>query len=368
MLPVVRVSMQELVIAGLLAVSALVAGCSRGEPRVGDRLKGRTRIGVLGDSDSHSYHDSILLPPQQQQRGGEYRDTTFQWTEIWARLRPNEVDFGDWGTWGTRGTVAEVLSRIGFEGRAPRKQDYRYNMAFPGARCDHLMDTKARQAPRLVYLMNQEPERWANGIVIVRIGINSVGTTADLDAYAASGLTASAREKVNSCVRYLEEAVTLIRKAHPTTRIVVVGIFDDADSAMNLGRWRSPEARHNITSVLDLFDSSVRAIAGRDSYTVFADDRKWFRDDWGSRSSAGLPAYQGLALGGAIPVTNSVGDHPRNMTLEDGHAGTVQNGLWLIDMVALLNERWQFGFTPITAGEITHVADPNGAYGLSTVR
>lgn len=37
-------------------------------------------LAVLGDSDSHSYQDSLSFPPGSADRGGAYRARTFQWT------------------------------------------------------------------------------------------------------------------------------------------------------------------------------------------------------------------------------------------------------------------------------------------------
>src|SRR5690349_12364250 len=51
-------------------------------------------IAVLGDSNSQSYHDDTWFPPHE--RGGPLRASTFQWTEVLARLRGSELDMGPW--------------------------------------------------------------------------------------------------------------------------------------------------------------------------------------------------------------------------------------------------------------------------------
>ena len=79
---------------------------------------------------------------------------TFQWTEFVARLRANQIDMGEWNRWGTLPRIAELLSALGLEGRAPRKEDYRYNFAISGAECQELTEGRTRQAQRLVYLMD----------------------------------------------------------------------------------------------------------------------------------------------------------------------------------------------------------------------
>ena len=324
----------------------------------------RLRVGVLGNSDSHSYHDSLQLRDSNA-RGGGFRATTFQWTEVWSRLRPNEVNLGDWGVWGTSLRTARGIRLLGMESRGPRKLDYRFNMALSGARCVHLTETAARQAQPLVQLMDADSAGWANGIVVIRIGINSVGRTEDLDAYARNGPTPDARAKIDECVRYIESAIQLIRASHPTARIVVVGIADDSDWWENHDRWTTPSALTNIDAVLDLFDGRLRELAARDRNIAFLDERSWFRQQWGSRSRVdGHPAYRAVKLGGPDSIVNASGDHPRNLGVADGHAGTVANGLWLNALIDVINQRWQLTLHPLTPTEIARLADPSGDYGI----
>ena len=101
---------------------------------------------VLGDSDSHAYQDSVLIALDSGKRGGKYRATTFQWTEVLAQLRANQINQGEWGIWGTPIKVAETLDWLGLGGRAPRKRDFRYNFAVSGADCNDLITGYYRQA------------------------------------------------------------------------------------------------------------------------------------------------------------------------------------------------------------------------------
>lgn len=54
----------------------------------------RIALAVLGDSSSHSYQDSLSFPPGSADRGGAFHAHTFQWTEVLARLRGNELNPG----------------------------------------------------------------------------------------------------------------------------------------------------------------------------------------------------------------------------------------------------------------------------------
>lgn len=324
----------------------------------------RIPFGVLGDSDSHSYHDSILLSAPRL-RGGLFRATTYQWTEILASLRGTQVDLGPWGVWGTPGKVATFLSALGLENRAPRKEDFRFNFALSGAECEDLLNGPSRQTERLLYLMRKAPSRWAHGVVVIRIGINSIGTREDLDRYAATGLDAAARDRIGHCINYIRGSMAMIRSEHPQTAIVVVGMSDDRNLPSNFERWRTTNAMLRIGKVFDWYERSLKELCDRDPRGVFFSDRAWFATIWGHRSATGAPTYRELNLGGAVAVTNTIGDHPRNVTLSDGHAGTVSNGLWARDVVALLRSRLAFPIAPIETREVASLADPKGVFGIN---
>lgn len=320
---------------------------------------GRIPVGVLGNSDSHSYHDSLMLGDPGL-RGGPYRATTFQWTEIWARLRPDEVDLGDWGRWGTSGRRATLLRVVGLLRRSPRKEDYRFNFAVSGASCGALTHRGWGQARALVREMRRDPERWRRGVVVIRLGINSLGTVPELDSYAAGGLTAEALDRVQACAQDFETALRLIRAEHRDTRVVLVGVLNNADWARNLDRWRDPQALRNITVVLDEFDRRLRDLVDRDGAAAFLDDRAWFRRLWGGRAPDGQPAYRTVELEGGIGITNTSGDDPRNAVLADGHFGSLANGLWLNELISLIESNWRLGLTGIASSELLRLASPNG--------
>lgn len=322
------------------------------------------RFGVLGDSDSHSFHDRILIN-EPRERGGEFRAITYQWTEIIARLRPQQVDMGKWGEWGTAGRIASVLGAIGFEDRAPRKEDYRYNFAISGAKCENLTTGMSRQTQRLVYLMDRDTEAWANGIITIRIGINNIGTHEPLNRFAHNGLTPETQREASDCAAYVRESVRLIRANHPTTRIVLIGVLNNSDFVPWISHWQAPMELQNIAAVLDVYDDALKQLAAADPNILFWDDRAWFAHYFGDRDDAGKPRYHSTHLQGPTPITYTQGDAPINAILADGHAGTVWNGLWARDLLEALNRRFGYAFTPIKEHEIAVLADPNGKLGLS---
>jgi hypothetical protein len=319
---------------------------------------------VLGDSDSHAYQDGVLIPLDSGKRGGKYRATTFQWTEVLARLRGNQIHQGEWGTWGTPIKVADVLDWSGFGGRAPRKRDFRYNFAVSGAECKDLMTGYYRQASRLVTEMNREPAKWKAGVVVIQIGINTIGQHQSLERYAKSGMNAQIRDEILACVDAHRQAISLILTSHPQTRFVLAGIFDNSNIASNFERWAKPVELANIAAALDVFDEGVRALCAANRNMTFIDARRWFRDHWGARDVTGKPAYKGVNLGGATSVMNTIGDDPRNAILADEHGGVVFNALWANRIIEAMNSAFGMNVNPITPAEIALLVDPTGSLGL----
>jgi hypothetical protein len=349
----------------IIAALGVVAGLTTLPELRPEGRDGRIPIAVVGDSDSHSYQDRIFLS-NPADRGGAYRPTTYQWTEVLAMLRGHEVDLGEWGTWGTRSKIAALLRILGFDGRAPRKQDYRFNYAVSGATCDALFEPPLRQAESLLRMMNEDRRRWQRGIVVIRIGINSVGRTRDLEYYAVHGLDETVERRLRDCANQVGRAAALIRAQHPRTLVVVVGMSDNTHWALNLGKWRdSPRALARIGDVMQRFDGVLAATVSGDDHAVFFSDRLWFESTWGTRDASGAPAYRSVGFGGSQAVYNAQGDHPVNVTLADGHAGTISNGLWARDLVALLRARFSVPITPIDVVEVARLADPRGDYGIA---
>ena len=319
---------------------------------------------VLGDSDSHSYQDRVSFVAGGPERGGIHRSTTLQWNEVLGRLRSTQLDMGPWGVWGTRGAIARLRDAVGLTSRAPRKEDYRYNFAWSGALCSDLISGPSRQAQRLLAVMNEDSQRWADGIVVIRIGTNSFAKADSLERLARDPASAEVHATIDQCLRDIHATLDLLRVRHAQTRIVLVGIFDNVHWAKYLGRWQSRGELANISAGLDRFDAALRALAEADPTVAFFDDRAWFAKRWGARGTDGRPAYRDVKLTRDFAVSNSAGDHPRHSVLADGHAGSVWNALWAQSLVELINARFAAGVRPIDDTEIVGLLDPDGAFGM----
>ena len=326
---------------------------------------GRIRFAVLGDSDSQSYHDTLMLGDPGD-RGGARRATTWQWTEVLARLRGDQIDLGEWGAWGTGKYRAVFEDALGLLARTPPKDDYRYNFAVSGATCNQLMGHPLREAIRLVDLMNTEPQSWRDGIVLIRIGVNDIGAHDVLDDLSRDRNASRPGALVNGCIEAIGEAVALIRKHHPDTYVVLVGVLSNADWSAEFGNWQSAKEIANIDAGMDLFDNGLRKLASADRYVYFLDDRAWFRSLWGTRDHQGRPFYKTVYLSPGWAITNTSGDDPHNAVVSDGHAGVVWNTLWAQHLVTSLNVAFGLHIKPIADAEVISFLQPSFAVGAQS--
>jgi hypothetical protein len=354
-----RIAACALVLGGLVVVLTLTMWSDgmRSAPRNPNPPSASIPLAVLGDSNSHSYQDYKWFPATSNERGGPLRARTFQWTEVLARLRGQEVDLGPWVRWGRPGVVARTREWFGLSGgRAPEKEDYLYNFANSGAACKNLMGGRFRQGPRLVELMNEDPERWTRGVVVIRIGINSWAGLLDLQA--ADPTAPELPATIAYCAGEIRKAVEMIHASHPSTRILLIGIPNEADDPANFDRWRSPRDTINIRMALDNFNSAIRDIAVGNPRVAFFDDFAWFERRWGTRDASGKPSDKTFAFGPALRITNTAGDEPGNLLLGDHHVGVVANALWAQTLVAYLKETFGLPLTPISDEELLRFLDP----------
>jgi hypothetical protein len=339
------------------AAAAILAGVIL-MPMLSDSWTGNGSIplAVLGDSDSHIYRDPVL----GVRRGGAYHDVTFQWTEILARLRPGAFDMGELGNFGSGRRVARVRVALGMEASAPRKYDYRYNYAESGATCASLR----WQSLYLASAMRRAPRRWENGLVVIKLGVNDLGQRAMLPVHAADGLSADAGGRIRACMSEMAGAIGRIRSASGSVRVLLVGIADDSSWPPGSTPWRSDEEVRRIRLVLDAFDDALRDLAGAPG-VAFMDDRSWYYRWWADRGADGHPRRSSRSLGGVTPVTNTQGDHPSNLMLQDGHGGTVAMGFWAREFIQAVNAAFALGAPPLLDEEIARLVDPRGDLGLA---
>jgi len=338
---------------GLMLALTLVMAAARAAPEEGARI----RLAVVGDSDSHSYHDRLRFNGEDGARGGVHHATTWQWTEALHRLRGGWIDQGEWAHHGSSGVVAQAAEWVGLPMRAPEKEDFRYNFAVSGARCESLMGGE-RQVPQLVRLMDEEPEAWRGGVVVIRIGVNSFGQQDSLERLAADPDDPALSAAITRCISAMREAVQHLHKNHPQTRVVLVGIFDNSNIGDSALAPRAPAALRNIATALDRYDDALRAMAVRDTRIAFFDDRAWFASLWGSRGADGRPRYRDVEIGGRLRISNTQGDAPSNAVLADGHAGSAWNALWAGALVDLIDRHFGARIPAVEQAELLALLQP----------
>lgn len=343
----------------LLAVVVAVAivlsqdGRRKTQPRPNDTHK--VLLGVLGDSDSAAYQDRVSFPASGERPGGGFHSITLQWPEVVARLRASQLDLGEWAVWGVPrwASVARLRDALGLPWRGPQKETHQNNLAWASG-CESLTTGAWRQAQRLVDVMDEQPARWASGVVVIRTGVNNFGKDSDLAALAADPDDPAVKASMAGCVEHIRTAVQLIHERHPTTRIVLVGIFNNAHWVPYLDRWPSKQEQANLNRGLDHFDNALRSMAAADPRLAFFDDRAWFASHWGGRHpDTGQPDYRPVRIGDMLSVSNTAGDHPAHAVLANQHAGLVWNLLWSQALVQLVRTRFDARIDPITNDEIT---------------
>jgi hypothetical protein len=117
----------------------------------------------------------------------------------------------------------------------------------------------SRQVPRLVRAMDAEASKWRNGIVVIRIGGNDFANdVTNLDLLAKDPQSPVARAKMDMCLSEIRKAVAMIHHAHPQTRIVLVGVFNNVNWERMHDQWHSPTPLANISKGLDYYDDAYR--------------------------------------------------------------------------------------------------------------
>ena len=327
----------------LMVLAALAASAALRAEAPPER---RLPVAVLGDSDSHSYHDAL----NGIGRGGAGNPKTFNWLEAWARLRPDEIDPGPVVAAGDPRLLARAKSLFGVPTRTPRKLDYLYNYAWSGARCDSLMEAWPEQGARLLTRLGSEPARWRDGLIVIRIGVNDFGQAEHLRAWSAA--PAAAVPVVDKCLAAIGRTVAAIRK-RSSVRIALVGVAHDYNAPFAGEEAAPTHAIAQVEGVLARFDAGLQALATRDPRIAYIDDVSWFEARYGSRRFASLAPATTVA---DLVVQNQTGDDPQSLHTADGHPGTVASGLFLQHLVRGLNVRFGWDLSVPSDEEIAALA------------
>ena len=294
-------------------------------------------VAVLGDSDSHSYRDSY----DNKSRGGEYHAYSYNWLELWARLSENEIYPGLWGVWGSHYRIARIKNMLMLKSRSPKKLDYEYNFALSGLKCRSLLDDWPYQGKWLLNELKSNPGYWANGLVIIKIGINDLGQNSDLIKWKKTGMDQKSSILVSNCINSIIKISDLILAESPGIRVAITGMVRGYNF---MDEWNEKLNKHdiqNIESVLSEFDFRLKKYANNLTRVAYIDDHFWFNRIFGSQEFDNLKSKIEFIEG--TELINASGDEPINMLMQDNHTGTLYNGLWITHLVNELNG--QFGMS-----------------------
>jgi len=346
----------------LLPVVALILEPELRNAGYSDRRSSGLVVAVLGDSDSHAYRDSV----NEIRRGGAYHGGTFQWTEIWARVHPEQVDLGRWGVWGTRRSLARVRDLLGLEARPFRKEDFEFNYARSGARCDSLYRDYPRQAVALIDKMRRSPDRFDSSLVVIRIGINDFGQSRHLLRWAKDPGSGEGARRVDRCLHEIDRALRAILDLPTRSRIVLVGTSHDYNEPDFPADELSQTEILRMRSVLERFERGLQDLATRSPRVIFVDGVGHFRARWGMRFQEGLREKPCAPDGRCL--SNTRGDEPFHLTLLDGHAGTLHNALWLNHAIERINSGFDLGLKPVPLEAVVALADSGNRFELQIPR
>lgn len=306
-------------------------------------------VAILGDSDSHSYRDKY----DNKARGGDFHSVTYNWPALWDRFRSEQVNLGAFGTWGESYRRARIKNWLKLPARAPKKLDFDYNYAISGLRCQSLLEGWPYQAKWLISRLQRSPDFWEKGLVIIRIGVNNLGSTKQLEQWGVSGLDKTAKDVVSECVRQITEATEQLLASHPSVKIAILGMCRDCNLTESYKHWPTLENIKNRDQVLGSFDQQLKSYVQNKKRVLFIDDVAWQIKRYSDRYNE--PIKLETRLADKVTIKSRQGDHPSNLILADYHAGTVYNGFWLNNLIEQLNQGFELELSPLSEEEILSV-------------
>jgi hypothetical protein len=248
-------------------------------------------LGLVGDSGTDEFQ-------AEDQRGGSYGDTTFNWVELLTRLRGVNL-----GAWGSR---AE-----------PRRTGYAFDWARSGATaCDVVT---GGQASGLQAQIAAGQVAW----VATMFGANDFalwnGTYQDIYSGALSGAALQAKiDGIVACSAQVVEAVSGVGAGH-----AFIGNIADVGSSPSLqAQFPNAVNRKRVSDAIAAVNVGIAAEVAARGMTLL--DLNQVSGELLSR----LDANGNLVVGGELISATTPGDEPHHMLLgDDNHAGTVTNGL-----------------------------------------
>jgi len=191
---------------------------------------------------------------------------------------------------------------------------------------------------------------------VIRIGQNDWGQLIELQA--RDPMAPELDGAIAYCKQEIVAAIALIHVSHPSTRILVVGVVNEADDPANSDKYQTAFATSNLRVALSRFNNMLRTVATGNPKLAYFDDDAWFETRWGRRSPEGKWDFKAVDLGSTLRVAYTAGDDPHNALLNDHHAGLAWNALWVQSFVKRLNEAFSLAITPVSDDEVNRFVIP----------
>lgn len=279
-------------------------------------------FGILGDSFYDEYQ-------ADDQRGGNYHETTFNLVEILVHTRHFNL-----GPWGRR--------------EEPRRAGYAYNWARSGATSDTMIEQGQHTG------LAEQIRAGKVSYVWIGIGANDFSPyylESYKDIYDGKMTNKQLREKVDRAIDNVTLAVDTVLEAG--AKGVVVTYFTQWDLDPQISqRYPDAKGRKRVADAIDAVNKGIQAMA---------DDRQihtFNQNNIGAKILENLRDNRYLPVGDVRIDFAENGDKPKYSRLgDDQHLGTVVSGFsanWYL--IATLNEKFGFNIAPLTEEEILEIS------------
>ncbi len=271
-------------------------------------------LGVMGDSSSDEYR-------ADDNRGGAYAATTFNWVELLAKYR--SIDVGAWGTY-----------------PEPRRSGYANNWARSGAVAADLLGQGQAAG-----VAGQVTAGQVNTVVIY-IGYNDFfqGTNYS-DIYNGVVSGQALQNKINGIIASITQAADMVRAAG-TVHMIVLTIGDAGQSASMIASYPDASKRLVASNAISAVNTGIATMAASRPGIVVS-------DPFDMPPPYPIDANGNMLIGGQTIALQSYGDEPHNGYLSDGHIGTVGEGVLANTMfINVVNNSFGATITPFSDQEI----------------
>ncbi len=257
-------------------------------------------IAVMGDSDSDEYR-------ADDNRGGEYAATTFNWVEQLALRRG--LNFGCWGTW-----------------PEPRRTGFEFNWARSGATAESLLSGGQHTG------VASQVAAGKVTLVFLHVGSNDFLRGHYEEIYDGRLSERALDSKVVNFIANITTAIDTVLDAGPVS-VVLTDVQDPSASPFVARKYPDAAGRQRVADAIAVVNTGLASMAAQRG-AILVESNKIAEAGMSRISKTGK-----LSIGGKLVDVVNRGNSPLHFQLDDnaGHAGTIASGLlanvWFIEPV-----------------------------------